>query len=209
MSRYCGPRVRLIRRLGPLPGLTTKRTQRKKTPGQHGKPLQTKKFRASLSDDFRERLIEKQKLRFVYGVTEKQMIKYISEAKRRKGSTEINLLQLLELRLDSILYRLGFAITRPAARQLINHGHILLNDKKVTIPSFECEINDFITIRNKESSKNLISTNLQYRRKQTKYRHLELLIINDVKIGRIISLPQRSDIDLKIDELKVVEYYSR
>lgn len=209
MSRYCGPRIRIIRRLGQLPNLTTKVTKRKKTPGQHGKLIETKKFRASLSDDFRERLLEKQKLRYNYGITEKQMVNYISEAKRRKGSTELNLLQLLELRLDTIVYRLGFAITIPAARQLVNHGHIVVNDKKVTIPSFECRVIDVITIKNKKVSHQLIETNFNLHKFKPNYKHLEIILVDGCKIARIVRLPERSDIDLKINELKVIEYYSR
>lgn len=209
MSRYCGPRIRLIRRLGQLPNLTTKVTKRKKTPGQHGKLIETKKFRASLSDDFRERLLEKQKLRFNYGITEKQMINYISEAKRRNGSTELNLLQLLELRLDTIIYRLGFAITIPAARQLVNHGHIVVNDKKVTVPSFECKVIDVITVKNRKISQKLVDTNFQLNKRKVNYKHLEIILVGGVKIATVLALPQRIDIDLKINELKVIEYYSR
>jgi len=209
MSRYCGPRIRLLRRLGQLPNLTTKTTKRKKTPGQHGKLMEIKKFRASLSDDFRERLLEKQKLRYNYGITEKQMVNYIFEAKRRNGSTELNLLRLLELRLDTIVYRLGFAITIPAARQLVNHGHIMVNDKKVTIPSFECRLIDVITVRNKQSSIKLVNNNFKLYNSKTNYKHLEVIFVDGLKIARIISFPRRSDIDLKINELKVIEYYSR
>jgi small subunit ribosomal protein S4 len=226
MSRYCGPRIRLIRRLGKLPNLTTKVTKKKRTPGQHGKLLQFKNFRPSLSGDFRERLIEKQKLRYNYGITERQMIRYISEAKRRKGSTENNLIKLLELRLDTVIHRLGFAITLPAARQLVNHGHILVNEKKVKIPSFECKPIDYISVKDNKISRNLVlknlhlisqlkktkfkRKNLKFRNLGLKYRHLELLNTEKGKIlAKIKALPKRYDIDLKINELKVVEYYSR
>jgi small subunit ribosomal protein S4 len=159
MARYTGPRVRIIRRLGLLPGLTRKNTKnRTKTPGQHGKLVFTKtKQRSSLSDDYRERLLEKQKLRFNYGVSEKQLVSYYKEAKRRQGSTGTLLLELLEARLDCVIYRLGFAATIPAARQIVNHGHILVNGKLINIPSFICQKNDIITVKEKEKSKKLIS----------------------------------------------------
>ena len=140
MVRYTGPRIRIIRRLGLLPGLTRKSTKnRTKTPGQHGKIMFTKTKRSSLSDDYRERLFEKQKLRSNYGVTEKQLISYFKEAKRKSGATGTVLLELLESRLDCVVYRLGFASTIPAARQIVNHGHILVNNKSLRIPSFICK----------------------------------------------------------------------
>jgi small subunit ribosomal protein S4 len=228
MSRYIGPRLRIIRRLGLLPGLTRKSTKnRTKTPGQHGKLIFTKSKRSSLSDDYRERLLEKQKLRFNYGVTEKQLVAYYHEAKRLKGSTGISLLELLEARLDCIVYRLGFAATIPAARQIVNHGHILINNKMVNIPSFICRPNDIISIKNKSQSKLLISENfkiqqerrilIQRRMKRinlTKSRFHSLLpkhleIDNDLLIGKVISSVKRKDVLVRINELKVVEYYSR
>ena len=157
MARYTGPRVRIVRRLGLLPGLTRKNTKnRTKTPGQHGKIIFAKSKRSSLSDDYRERLIEKQKIRFNYGVTEKQLVAYYKEAKRQKGSTGQVLLELLEARLDCVIYRLGFAPTIPAARQIVNHGHILVNNRLIDIPSFICEKGDIVTIKEKPNSLKLI-----------------------------------------------------
>jgi small subunit ribosomal protein S4 len=228
MSRYIGPRLRIIRRLGLLPGLTRKSTKnRTKTPGQHGKLIFTKSKRSSLSDDYRERLLEKQKLRFNYGVTEKQLVAYYHEAKRLKGSTGTSLLELLESRLDCIVYRLGFAATIPAARQIVNHGHILINNKMVNIPSFICRPNDIISIKNKSQSKILISENFKIQQERRKLiqrrmkrinltksrfhsllpKHLE--IDNDLLIGKVISSVKRKDVLVRINELKVVEYYSR
>jgi len=228
MSRYIGPRLRIIRRLGLLPGLTRKNTKnRTKTPGQHGKLIFTKSKRSSLSDDYRERLLEKQKLRFNYGVTEKQLVSYYHEAKRRQGSTGTSLLELLESRLDCIVYRLGFASTIPAARQIVNHGHILVNNKMVNIPSFICHTNDIISIKEKDKSKNLISKNfeIQQQRREliqrrmkrinlTKSRFHSLLpkhleMDNEKLIGKVISFVKRKDVLVRINELKVVEYYSR
>jgi small subunit ribosomal protein S4 len=228
MGRYVGPRLRIIRRLGLLPGLTRKNTKnRTKTPGQHGKILFLKSKRSSLSDDYKERLLEKQKLRFNYGLTEKQLIAYYKEAKRRQGSTGTILLELLESRLDCIIYRLGFAATIPAARQIVNHGHILVNNKSVNIPSFHCKSNDIIGIKDRIQSKKLISENLDTQQKRrdliqrrmkrinlTKSRFHSLLpkhleIDNEKLIGKIISTIKRKDVLIRINELKVIEYYSR
>jgi len=228
MARYIGPRLRIVRRLGLLPGLTKKRAKhRTKTPGQHGKLIFAKTKRSSLSDDYRERLLEKQKLRFNYGISEKQLVSYYHEAKRSKGSTGIILLELLESRLDCIIYRLGFASTIPAARQIVNHGHILVNNKLVDIPSFLCEPGDLIQVKERKSSKTLVSTNFEAQQQKRKLiqkrmkrvhltrsrfhtllpKHLE---IQDVDlIGKVVSEVKRQDVLVKINELKVVEYYSR
>lgn len=229
MARYTGPRIKIIRRLGLLPGLTRKNVKnRTKTPGQHGKILFTKSKRSSLSDDYRERLLEKQKLRFNYGVTERQLVAYYKTAKRTKGPTGSLLLELLEGRLDCIVYRLGFAPTIPAARQIINHGHILINSKRVDIASFDCQNNDVISVKDRDKSKHLVFTNfeaqqqkrtlIQRRMKRvnlTKSRfhsllpkHLEVSTEKPV-FGKVLSPVKRKDVLIKIDELKVVEYYSR
>jgi len=228
MVRYTGPRLKIIRRLGLLPGLTRKSVKnRTKTPGQHGKFLLTKSKRSSLSDDYKERLLEKQKLRFNYGVTEKQLIAYYHESKRRKGATGTILLELLEGRLDCIIYRLGFAKTIPAARQIVNHGHILVNNRLINIPSFLCLKGDKISIKQRPQSQKLIFDNFenqQQKRKLIKRRmkrvnllrskfqsllpsHLD--IDNEALIGKILSPVKRKDVLLRINELKVVEYYSR
>ena len=228
MVRYTGPRVRIIRRLGLLPGLTRKNAKNRiKTPGQHGKIVFTKAKRTSLSDDYRDRLFEKQKLRFNYGVTEKQLVAYYHEAKRRKGATGLLLLELLEARLDCVIYRLGFAPTIPAARQIINHGHILVNNKKMDIASFICKAGDIITIRAKERSKKLISENLEIQQQRrtliqrrmkrvnlTKSRFHSLLpkhleIDSQNLAAKFISTVKRKDVLVRINELKVIEYYSR
>jgi small subunit ribosomal protein S4 len=228
MVRYLGPKLKIVRRLGLLPGLTRKNTKnRKKTPGQHGKVVFLKKSRSSLSDDYRQRLLEKQKLRFNYGVTEKQLLAYYKKAKRTKGSTGTILLEFLESRLDCIIYRLGFAPTIPAARQIVNHGHILVNNKMVNIASFLCSSNDVISIKEKENSKNLLTTNFNVQQQKrtlikrrmkrinlTKSRFHSLLpkhleVNKETFIAKVISPVKRKDVLVKIDELKVVEYYSR
>jgi small subunit ribosomal protein S4 len=228
MVRYTGPRVRIIRRLGLLPGLTKKNAKnRTKTPGQHGILVFSKTKRSSLSDDYRERLLEKQKLRFNYGVTEKQLVGYFKEAKNMAGSTGTLLLELLESRLDCVIYRLGFASTIPAARQIINHGHILVNNKLVNIPSFICEIGDTFSIKERSQSKKLIESNfetqqqkrklIQRRMKRvnlTKSRFHSLLpkhlsVDTETMTAKFVSPVKRKDVLVRINELKVVEYYSR
>jgi len=228
MATYRGPRIRIIRRLGLLPGLTRKNTKnRTKTPGQHGRIVFTRTKRSSLSDDYKERLFEKQKLRFNYGVSEKQLVAYFKEAKRRQGSTGTGLLELLESRLDCVIYRLGFAATIPAARQIVNHGHIVVNSKLVSIPSFVCHPGDVITIRQKEHSKNLISSNLENQQEKRKLierrmkrvnltkarfqsllpKHLE--IDTESLTAKYLAAVKRKDVLVRVNELKVVEYYSR
>lgn len=228
MARYLGPKVKIVRRLGLLPGLTKKNAKnRKKTPGQHGKILFAKTKRTSLSDDYRQRLIEKQKLRFNYGLTEKQLISYYKKAKSTKGSTGSLLLEFLESRLDCIIYRLGFASTIPAARQIVNHGHVLVNGKLVDIASFLCSPNDLVTIKDREQSKKLLTGNFNIQQQKrtlikrrmkrvnlTKSRFHSLLpkhleIDPETLIAKIISPVKRKDVLVKINELKVVEYYSR
>lgn len=228
MVRYIGPRVRIIRRLGLLPGLTKKGPKnRTKTPGQHGKLVFAKSKRSSLSDDYKDRLLEKQKLRFNYGVTEKQLISYYKEAKRIKGATGTLLLELLEARLDCVIYRLGFATTIPAARQIVNHGHILVNNKLINVPSFICKKGDVITIKDREQSQKLVKQNFEaQRQKRTlierrmkrvnmmKSRFNSLLpshleIDNDKISAKFLCPVKRKDVLLRINELKIVEYYSR
>jgi small subunit ribosomal protein S4 len=228
MSRYIGPRLRVVRRLGLLPGLTNKIPKmRTKTPGQHGKGVNTLIRRSSLSDDYKQRLLEKQKLRFNYGITEKQLFSYYQKAKQQSGSSGTNLLELLESRLDCIVYRLGFATTIPGARQIVNHGHILVNNKIVNIPSFLCCLHDMISIKDKLKSKQLIlnNFNIQQERRLLILERMKLINLTtsrfhsllpnhlkirpDLLVGEIVSTIKRKDILIKIDELKVVEYYSR
>ena len=157
MSRYHGPKLRIIRRLGTLPGLTQKHSKKKDRPGQHGKGSENKKK----PTEYGIRLEEKQKLKFNYGLTEGQLYRYIKEARRKNGITGLILLQLLEMRLDTICFNLGFATSMAGSRQLVNHGHITVNGKIVNIPSFQCRINDIISVRSKLTSKNLVEANLK------------------------------------------------
>ena len=196
MSRYTGPRFKIVRRLGELPGLTrkalvNKKQNIKKKPSQYGIRLETK-----------------QKLRFHYGVTEKQLVRYVKRARSLKGSTGKILIKLLEMRLDNIIFRAGLASTIPAARQMINHGHILVNRSKMSIPSYQCQLNDKISINNKHSNwvekigdKNIklpfesIPSHLEFNIKTN-----EITILNNVQHG---------EVGLELNELLIIEYYSR
>ncbi|RYR40786.1 hypothetical protein Ahy_A09g046523 [Arachis hypogaea] len=166
MSRYRGPRFKKIRRLGTLPGLTSK----KPTVGSEFR----KQSRSGKKSQYRIRLEEKQKLRFHYGLTERQLLKYIRIAGKAKGSTGQVLLQLLEMRLDNILFRLGMASTIPQARQLVNHKHVLVNGRIVDIPSYRCKPQDIITAKDEQKSKALIQNSLDSAPREELPNHLTL-----------------------------------
>ena len=200
MSRYRGPRLRVVRRLGELPGLTRKNPRRTYPPGQHG---QNRKKRS----EYAIRLEEKQKLRFNYGITEKQLIRYVRKARRATGSTGQALLQLLEMRLDNTVFRLGMAGTIPGARQLVNHGHITVNGRVANIPSYQCRPGDVIGVREKDNSRRLVETNMQYPGLANLPTHLEF--DKNTLIGKVNGMIEREWVALQINELLVVEYYSR
>lgn len=202
MARYLGPRLRIVRRFGDLPGLTAKITT-KKPPGQHG----TNQKKVQKSSDYKIRLFEKQKLRYNYGLTERQLKRYVREARRKKGSTAFFLMQLLEMRLDTVIFRLGLASTIPAARQFVNHGHVLINAKKINIPSFQCRPKDIITVQNKKGTKQLIEKSLTNPRFSALPNHLTL----DLKLfqAEIKDLVNRKDLSFEVNELLIVEYYAR
>nr|CAQ52700.1 ribosomal protein S4 [Dacryophyllum falcifolium] len=200
MSRYRGPRVRIIRRLGTLPGLTNK------TPQLESSSINQSTSNKKISQ-YRIRLEEKQKLRFHYGITERQLLNYVRIARKAKGSTGEVLLQLLEMRLDNVIFRLGMAPTIPGARQLVNHRHILVNDCIVDIPSYRCKPQDFITIKNQRKSETIISKNIEFYQKSKIPNHLTYSSLD--KKGLVNQILDRESIGLKINELLVVEYYSR
>ena len=204
MARYRGPKLRIIRRLGELPGLTQKNCTRDFPPGQHGPKKKTGGNQKSKESQYAVRLKEKQKLRFNYGISERQLISYVQEARRRKGSTGENLLQLLEMRLDTIVFRLGFAPTIAAARQLISHGHVVINNHRVNIPSYLCKLEDSISVS--ASSQKFVKNSLERFTQKMAAPHLE---INIEKLSaRVIDNASREAVGLQINELLVVEYYS-
>ena len=200
MSRYRGHRLRIVRRLGELPGLTRKSARRAYPPGQHG---QNRKKRS----EYAIRLEEKQKLRMNYGLTEKQMLRYVRKARRVAGSTGQVLLQLLEMRLYNTVFRMGMAPTIPAARQLVNHGHVTVNGRPVNIASYQCRPGEEVAVRNREASKKLVEANLQYPGLANLPSHLEF---DKTKLsGKVNSVIEREWVALQVNELLVVEYYSR
>jgi len=203
MSRYRGPKLRITRRLGTLPGLTNKRSNKTTRPGQHGKSLDDN----GKKTEYGIRLEEKQKLKFNYGLTEGQLFRYIKEARRRKGVTGLILLQLLEMRLDTLCFSLGFGSTMAHARQLVNHGHITVNKKVVSIASFQCRIGDVIGIKNKTTSKNLIENNIKNNQVSDIPSHLKF---DDKNLeATVLNYCDRNDVLLELDELLVIEHYSR
>lgn len=204
MSRYRGPKLRITRRLGTLPGLTNKQSKKQDRPGQHGKKDDRNNKKVT---EYGLRLEEKQKLKFNYGITENQLFRYIKEARRRKGVTGLILLQLLEMRLDTICFTLGFAPTIASARQLVSHGHITLNGEVLNIPSFQCRINDIIGIKQKLNSKNLIGKNLKTAGFIDGVSHLKF--DKSRNEAKVLNYCSRDDILLELNELLVIEYYSR
>jgi small subunit ribosomal protein S4 len=204
MSRYRGPRLRISRRLGTLPGLTTKKSRKINRPGKDGNANADTGKKLT---EYGVRLEEKQKLKFNYGLTESQLFRYVKEARRRQGVTGLILLQLLEMRLDTLCFTLGFAKTMAQARQLVNHGHITVNKKVVSIPSFQCRLNDIIGIKEKSSSKTLVETNIKNNQVSNIPDHLKF---DSSKLeATVLDYCDRDDVALQLDELLVIEYYSR
>lgn len=203
MSRYRGPKLKISRRLGVLPGLTTKKSSKLNRPGKDGNSSgEGKKL-----TEYGVRLEEKQKLKFNYGLTENQLFRYVKEARRRKGVTGLILLQLLEMRLDTLCFTIGFAKSIAQARQLVNHGHIAVNKKVVSIPSFQCRLNDVISVKEKSTSKNLVENNVKNSQVGTVPAHLKF---DSSKLeATVLDYCDRNDVGLQLDELLVIEYYSR
>ena len=198
MSKYRGPRLRIIRRLGRLPAFSKKRQKSLTRPGQHG--ASRIKF-----TQFAYRLAEKQKVRFYYGISEKQITRFIQIALNRKGRTGKVLVQKLEIRLDTVIYRSGWASTLLASRQRVNHGHILVNTKPITIPSFLCSPKDMISVRDKESSRSIVSRNLA----ESRLKLPQNLSINKEKIEVYVNREvDPYNLELNLYDILVVEYYS-
>jgi small subunit ribosomal protein S4 len=203
MARYTGPRAKISRRFGvALFGPSKSLERRNFPPGQHGLRAGRKK-----KSDYSVALGEKQKLRFQYGVLEKQFRGYYEEAARRRGVTGEVLLQLLELRLDNVCFRLGFGNTRQSARQLVNHGHVLVNGQRVDIASFQVKPGDKIKIGGKASSKQLVLRMMDLTQAVPLVDWLT--IDRDELEGTIARVPDRADIDPLVNEQLIVELYSR
>lgn len=205
MARYTGPRDKISRRFGvPLFGPTKALERKAYAPGQHGGKRGGRRKKVS---DYAVALAEKQKLRFQYGVLEKQFRRYFAQAQRRRGVTGILLIQLLEMRLDNIVYRMGFSITRAGARQFVNHGHILVNDQKVDIVSYNTKPGDKISVRDNPGSKQLALRGLDLTQAISQAEWL--VVDRDELEGTISRIPERDEVDPMVNEQLVVELYSR
>jgi small subunit ribosomal protein S4 len=200
MSRYTGPKLKIIRKLGNLAGFTQKSLKQVNN---------LNKYENSEKNitEYRLRLEEKQKIKFNYGLTENQLYNYVKEARRQKGITGLILLQLLGMRLDNICFSLGLAPTISGARQLVNHGHVYVNSKPVSIANFQCRPNDLISVSKNLKSQNLIKSNLKNQKFLRKFSNLKF---DNLKLeGLVENFCERSDILLELNELKIIEYYSR
>ncbi|GBF10387.1 30S ribosomal protein S4 [Tepidibacillus sp. HK-1] len=199
MARYTGPKHKLSRRVGISLSGTGKEMKRPYPPGQHG-PGQRKKL-----SEYGLQLNEKQKLRFMYGLNEKQFANLFEKANKMSGVVGENFMVLLETRLDNLVYRMGLSHTRQGARQLVNHGHITVNGKKVDIPSYHVQIGDVIGVRERSRNLTVIKEALEDR------NYLPDYVTFDDKAmeGKLIRLPERSELPQEINEKLIVEYYSR
>ncbi len=211
MARYKDAVCKLCRREGEKLFLKGERClspkcaleRRPYPPGLHGRKAQ---FRRKQSD-YGLQLRAKQKARRVYGVLERQFRRYFREAERQRGLTGTNLLIILESRLDNVVYRLGFATSRPQARQFVRHGHLEVNGRKVNIPSYLVQPGDVVAVRPRSRNKTVfkeIATDLEHRPVPDWLSRDE-----ETVSGRIMALPEREDIDIAINEQLIVEYYSR
>jgi small subunit ribosomal protein S4 len=205
MARYLGPTCKLARREGTdlylksgVRALDSK-CKIETAPGMHG-------VRRGRLSDYGVQLREKQKVRRMYGILEKQFRGYYKEAARRKGATGENLLQLLESRLDNVVYRMGFGSTRSEARQLVSHKSILVNGKTVNIPSYQVQVNDVISIREKAKNQLRIKSALDL----SSQRDVEWVDVNNAKLeGTFKRVPDRADLPAEINENLIVELYSK
>lgn len=202
MARYTGPKTRINRRFNQAIFPTNKAFERKPyLPGQHGPRLRRK------SNDYSIGLIEKQKLRFMYGLTEKQFRITFERAKAKRGITAHHLLQLLETRLDNLICILGLAPTRRAARQFVAHGHIKINGSKVDIPSYQIKVGDTIEVRERSSSRQLVNRSLE----ETQFRvPPSWLMLDEASLRATVSqLPDPETLETGVNVQLIVEFYSR
>jgi len=208
MARYRGPREKLERRLGVDLGLKGERRlagksaleKRPYAPGQHGQR------RAKISE-YGMQLREKQKAKFMYGVSEKQFRRLFKEAARRDGNTGEVLIQLLEQRLDNVVYRMGFATTRAFARQLVNHGHVLVDGKRVDIPSFRVKPGQKIEIREKSKNNPQIQRSIELTNQTGIVEWVD--VDKDKVFGIFTRIPEREEVKIPVEERFIVELYSK
>lgn len=200
MARYTGSTYRKSRRLGFSVLENGKELARRPyAPGQHGNS------KAKKLSDYGTQLQEKQKVRFMYGINEKQFRKTFDEAGKLKGVHGEDFLKLLESRLDNLVYRIGFATTRKGARQLVNHGHITVNGEKVNIPSYRCKPGDMIGIKEQSKNHPIIKTSLE-----TIHNRVEFITYDESKMtGTYVRYPERNELNADINESLIVEFYNR
>ena len=203
MARYTGPREKIARRFGvPLFGPSKALELRNFPPGQHG----VRNARRKVSD-YGIAMAEKQKLRYQYGLMEKQFRRFFHEAQRRKGVTGETLLQMLELRLDNVAFRMGFANTRFASRQLVGHGHVTVNGKRCNIPSYQCKPGDIVAAKAAVKSQQLIGRFLEMTAGVPASDWMT--VDRDKMSGTVNRVPVREEINPIANEQLVVELYSR
>jgi small subunit ribosomal protein S4 len=200
MSRYTGPAWKLSRRLGlSLSGTGKELEKRPYAPGQHG-PNQRKKI-----SEYGLQLQEKQKLRHMYGVNERQFRTLFDKAAKMPGKSGENFMILLDTRLDNIVYRLGLSRTRRGARQLVNHGHVMVDGKRVDIPSYRLKAGQEISLREKSQNLDIVNESIEVNNFVPEYLSFDA----DKKVGTFVRLPERSELSAEINESLIVEYYSR
>lgn len=202
MARYTGPRVRLSRRFGiPMFGPTKYLERRNYGPGMHGPKSRRK------TTDYGLGLIEKQKLRYYYGLMERQFRGVYEKASKRRGVTGEQMLQILETRLDNVVYHLGLGTTRAAARQMVAHGHVRVNGRKVNVPSYALRVNDVVDVKDTTVSRQLATKNLEI---STSRSVPDWLSLNKEEFkGVVMRVPTRDEINPIANEQAVVEFYSR
>ena len=201
MARYTGPTSRIARRFGePIFGPDKALAKKAYGPGQHGSQKRRGKESA-----YGVQLMEKQKAKFTYGILEKQFSNLFKEALRRKGVTGENLLRLCEMRLDNVVFRLGIAPTRRAARQLVTHNHITVNGENINIPSYELQVGDLVSVRERSKLLQVIATSVSANRNQMEWLEFN----SETKVGKVIIAPERIQIPENIKEQVIVELYSK
>lgn len=201
MARYIGPKTKIARRFrDPIFGPDKSYEKRNYPPGQHGAAKRRKK-----TSEYGIQLLEKQKAKYTYGILEKQFRNIFKLASKRKGITGENLLQLCESRLDNVVFRMGIAPTRAAARQLVSHRHITVNGEILNIPSYSVRIGDVIGVREKSKSLEVITDSLASRSSQFSWVEWD----NEKYIGRFLNYPAREEIPENIKEQLIVELYSK
>ena len=199
MARYTGPNNKKARRVSFSILENGKDLKRPFGPGQHGKDRKKK------PSNYAVQLNEKQKVRFMYGISEKQFERLVEESGKMKGVHGENLFILLESRLDNLVYRIGFSNTRRGARQLVNHGHITVNGRKVDIPSYRCKPGDVIALKESDKELKIVKSSLENLNKR-----VDFVTFDEAKLaGTFVRYPERSELNSEINDSLIVEFYNR